>query len=155
MPNQVLAEHGDSTAMTITLASLADAGARQSDMIDNTDNAQMIRVFYKVTTGTSPTANRSIEFYLLSGDAPAQSGGSNIRTDGAGASDAGITLVTAKVVDVAQTGSGSDTTYQGSFLIRNPGPEWGIAVKNNTGATLNATGSNHELRYVVENQEIQ
>lgn len=155
MPNQVLAEHGDSTELTVTLASLADGSARQSDMIDNTDNAQLIRVYYQVTTGTSPTDNRSIEFYLLTGDAPGASGGSNIRTDNAGASDAGITLSQAKVIDVVQTDATSDKDYRGSFLIRNPGPEWGIAVKNNTGVALNATGSNFEMRYVTENQEVQ
>ena len=155
MPNQVLAEHGASNAMTITLASLADAGTRQSDMIDNTDNAQMIRVYYKIMTGTSPTDNRTIEFYLLHGDDPTQSGGSNIRTDNAGASDASITIETAKIGEVILTDNTSDKTYRGSFVIRNPGPEWGIAVKNGTGVALNATGSNHELRYIIENQEIQ
>lgn len=155
MPNIVNAEHGASMELSITIASLADAASRQSDMVDNTDTAQMIRVYYKVTTGTSPTSNRSIEFYLLTGDAPAQSGGSNIRTDNAGASDAAITLVSAKVVDVAQTDNTSDKAYRGSFLIRNPGPEWGIAVKNNTGAALNSTGGNHEIRYVTEDVEIQ
>jgi hypothetical protein len=152
MPNKILAEHEASSVMTITLASLADAGVRQSTMIDNTDNAQMVRVFFKVTTGTTPTDNKTIEFYLLSGDDPASS---NIRTDNAGASDAGITLVTAPLVFAIPTDNTSDKAYYGSFLIRNPGIEWGIAVKNNTGVVLNSTGGNHELRYVPENQEVQ
>lgn len=152
MPNKILAEHEASTAMTITLASLADASARQSTMINNIDNAQMIHIFFDVTLGTTPTDNRTIEFYLLKGDDPSSS---NIRTDNAGASDAAITLDVAPLVYVVQTDNTSDKHYRGSFLIRNPGVEWGIAVKNNTGVAFNSTGGNHEMRHVIENQEIQ
>jgi len=152
MPSIINAEHNASVVMTITLASLADGSDRQSTMVNNFDIGQMVRVFFKVTTGTSPTLNETIEFYLLSGDDPSSS---NIRTDNAGAADAAITLDTAPLVNVVQIDATSDKTYRGSFFIRNPGPEWGIAVRNNTGATLNSTGSNHELRHVVENQEVQ
>lgn len=152
MANKILAEHEASSVMTITLASLANAGMRQSTMVDNTDNAQMVRVFFKVTTGTNPTSNKTIEFYLLSGDDPSSS---NIRTDNAGASDAAITLLTAPLVYVIPTDNTSDKTYYGSFLIRNPGIEWGIAVENSTGVAFNSTGSNHVVRYVPENQEVQ
>ena len=50
MANIIKAEHDASLAITITLASLADGSARQSTMVDNTDDAQMIRVYFKVTT---------------------------------------------------------------------------------------------------------
>jgi len=155
MSNIILAEHNASTALTITLASLASSTTlvgRQSTMVDNTDLAQMIRVYFKVTTGTSPTVNKTIQFYLLSGDDVASS---SIRTDNAGASDAGLTIVTAPMVYVVQVSATSDVSYRGSFLIRNPGPEWGIAVVQDTGSALNATAGNHLLKYVVENQEIQ
>jgi hypothetical protein len=155
MPNKIQAEHGASIAMTITLASLATSTVgvgRQSTMIDNTDNAQMVRVYYKVTTGTSPTVNKSIQFYLLCGDDPSSS---NIRTDNAGASDAALTVVTATLVNVVQTTATSDVTYRGSFLIRNPGIEWGIAIVHDTGVNLNATAGNHSIRYVTEDQEVQ
>lgn len=155
MANIVKAEHGASTVMTITLASLATSivgVGRQPTMINNLDVAQMIRVYYKITTGTNPTDNKSIQFYLLTGDDPASS---NIRTDGAGASDAGLTVVNAPLVHVVQTDDTSDKSYQGSFLIRNPGPEWGAAVVHDTAVNLNSTGSNHVMRYVNEDQEIQ
>ncbi len=155
MPNQILAEHGASTAMTITVASLASSTAgvgRQSTLIDNTDNAQIVHVFFRITTGTSPTADRSIRFYLIRGDDPASS---NIRTDNAGATDAGLTVVTADQVYGVVTDATSDKAYRGSFTLYNPGPEWGIAVVHDTGVALNATGGNHAMRYVIENQEIQ
>lgn len=155
MPNIINAEHGASTAMTITLASLATSVVgvgRQSDFVDNTDNAQMVRVYFQVTTGTSPTANRSIQFYLLTRDDHASP---NIATDNAGASDAGITIVTASLVHVVQTSSASDVSYRGSFLIRNPGISWAIAVVHDTAVNLNATGGNHSIRYVNESVEVQ
>ncbi len=152
--SDILAQHGASTAMTITLASLATSTVgvgRQSTMISNTDNAQMVRVFFKVTLGTSPTTNKSIQFYLLNGDDPSSS---NIRTDAADASDAGITIYTAPLVFIIQTDSTTGRIYRGSFLIRNPGPEWGIAVVHDTAVNLHATGGSHELRYVIENQTV-
>lgn len=151
MPNKILAEHDASAAISITLASLANAAARQGDMINNIDNAQMVRVYFKVATGTTPTANETIEFYLLSGNGA----GSPLRTDSAGASDAAITIDTAPIVNVVQVDATADKLYIGSFLIRNPGIEWGIAVKNNSGDALKSTGGSFELAYVVENVEVQ
>lgn len=154
MANLIRAEHGTSTALTITLASLASSTTfvgRQSTLINNTDIAQFIRVYFKVMTGTSPTVNKSIQFYLVSGDNPSSS---NIRTDGAGASDAALTVVTAPLVFVVQVTATSNVSYQGSFLIRNPGVEWGIAVVQDTGVALHATAGNHDIRYVIEDQTV-
>lgn len=155
MANEIKAKHGASVAMTITLASLASSTVgvgRQSTLVNNEDTAQFIRVFFKITTGTSPTDNRSIKFHLITGDDPASPA---IRTDGAGASDAGLTIEGAPLVNVAQTDDTTDKTYQGSFLIRNPGKEWGVAVVHDTGVNLNSTGSNHEMRFITENTEVQ
>ncbi len=155
MVNRIQAEHDASTALVITLVSLASSTVgvgRQSTLIGNVDDAQLVHVFFKVTTGTTPTADRTISFYLIKGDDPAAS---NIRTDGAGASDAGLTVETADLVYAVATDATSDKSYQGSFLLVNPGPEWGIAVVHDTVAVLNATGSNQELRFVDENQEVQ
>lgn len=151
MGTAIKASFGSSTVMTITLAGLANSTAgvgRQSTMINNaTIASQLVRVYFQIETGTSPTANNTILLYLLQGDNPASS---NVRTDNAGASDAGITIVTAALVDVIQVTSSSNTKYYGSFLVRNPGPEWGIAVVNSSGASLNATTANHIIRYVTE-----
>lgn len=155
MPNVIKAEHDASAALTITLASLATSTVgvgRQSTFVDNTDNAQMIRVYFDVTTGTSPTANKSIQFYLLTRNDHASP---TVTTDGAGASDAGLTVVSASLVNIVQTSATSDVHYRGSFLVRNPGPSWAIAVVHDTAVNLNSTGGNHILAYVVENQEVQ
>jgi hypothetical protein len=155
MTTPITAKFSTTAAMTITLASLATSTVgvgRQSTMVDNTTNlAQMLRIYFKVTTGTSPTANKSIQFYLITAD---KASSPNIITDGAGASDAGLTIVSAPLVCVVQTTNTSDKVYQGSFLIRNPGTSWGIAVVHDTAVNLNSTGSNHALYYVEENTQI-
>ena len=152
MPNIILPEHGSSTAMTITLASLANGSAQQPTMVNNLNVGSLVHLYFLVTTGTSPTLNSLIEFYLLCGDDPASS---NIRTDNAGASDAAITIVSADQVFAQAVSASSNVSYRNKFSFLTPGPEWGIAVKNSTGVALNATGSNHALRYVTENFEIQ
>ncbi len=149
MANIINAEHDTAATMTITLASLADGAARQSTIVDNEDDAQMVRVNFKITTGTTPTNKNTIEFYLITGDK------GNIKTDNAGPTDAAITIDTASIVNAVQVDANSDKAYRGSFLIRNPGIEWGISVKNNTGAAFNSTGGNHEMTYVKENVEVQ
>lgn len=156
MPNEIKAKLGASAALTITLASLASSEAgvgRQSTMVDNSSAlAQLVHVFFKVTTGTGPTTGRSINFYLVKRDNHASP---NIATDNAGGSDAALTVVTADLVYSVPTDNTSDKTYRGSFVIPNPGPSWGIAVVHDTGVNLNATAGNHELRYVTENPEVQ
>ena len=153
MANPITANFGSSTALTITLASLASSTSgvgRQSNLVDNTtDLAQMIRVYYKVTTGTTPTANKTINFYLITADAPTSP---NIITDGAVTTDAGLTVTSAPLVASITVSNVSDKTYQGSFLVRNRGKAWAIAVVHDSVAALNATGSNHSLRYIIENQ---
>lgn len=143
---------GSSTSMTCTLASLASSTSgvgRQTTLIDNSvTKFKRIHVYWKVTTGTSPTANKGIYIYLLKADAPS---GANIITDGAGTSDAGLTVVSANQISGAVTSSSSDVTYRGDCVINNPGPCWGLAIVHDTAVNLNSTGGNHALYFVGEN----
>lgn len=152
MANEIQAKFGAATAMTCTLASLASSTAgvgRQTTLVDNsTVKAPKVRIVGKVTTGTSPTANRAIYIYLLRGDG-------TLTTDGAGASDAGLTVVSARLVKSIPTSNASDTTYTFDFVIDDPGPSWGLAVVHDTGVNLNGTGGNHALRYQTIIPEVQ
>jgi hypothetical protein len=143
-----------SAAMTISLAALASStsgAGRQSTLLDNsTTRYKRIHVWFLVTTGTSPTANRSIRFFLVKGDDPASSA---IRVDNAGASDAAITIVAADQLYSVATSNASNTGYRGSFVIENPGPEWGLAVVHDTAVNLHATAGNHIVRWVGEIDE--
>lgn len=152
MANEIKALYGTATAMTCTLASLASSTAgvgRQTTMVDNSSaRAQRVHIYGKVTTGTSPTASRAIYIYLLKGDG-------TLTTDGAGASDAGLTVVSARLVKSIPTDATSDKTYTFDFTIDNPGTSWGLVVVHDTGVNLNSTGSNHALRYTGDNPEVQ
>src|SRR5262245_58675282 len=96
MANEIKSVFGTTAQLTITLASLASASGRQSTMVDNTTTRwQKIHLYCKVTTGTSPTANKGIYVFLLKAD---KSASPNVATDGAGASDAAITIVSAQQI---------------------------------------------------------
>lgn len=140
------------SSMTITLASLANSSAgvgRQSTIVDNTTNLYLSAlVSLKVTVGTTPTANTLIYVYLIRDN----NDGTPIRDDGAGASDAGITIVNAPLLGtILCPATTSDTAYYGEFdtsQLGPLGPKWGIAVVNNTGVALNATGGNHVVSFI-------
>jgi len=141
---------GTPAALTITLASLASSTAgvgRQSTLVDNsTTRYDLIRLFLKITTGTSPTAGKTIYIYAIRGDGTR-------RDDGAGASDAALTRVAATLLGTIAVDATSDKSYQKSLLLPYPGPEWGILVVHDTTVNLNATGGNHHIYWVGEYME--
>lgn len=157
MANEIKDLIGASTALTITLASLATSTAgvgRQSTIVDNTTaRYQLITLYFKIKLGTSPTGNKSVQVYFIFDDNNA----TNHRTDGAGASDAGLTVLNAPLIgvmiDKASPATG-DLLY-GEFKVKNPGPKWGIAIVHDTGVNLDATEGNHWYRYVGSNPEVQ
>ena len=154
--SEIKDKFSSSASLTLTPASLASSTAgvgRQSTMVDNsTTRYGRITLYVKITVGTTPTAARSIRIYFLRGD----QNGTPHRTDGAGTSDAGLTvknatLVGALYVDVAT----SDLPYYGEFVVDAPGPEWGVCIVHDTGVNLNATGGNHWVNWVGSNPENQ
>jgi hypothetical protein len=147
--------YGTTTAMTITLASLASdtnlvAGRQSTVAANGTDDAIDALVGGKVTTGTTPTASKQIEVWLF---------GSYDDTEysaGAGASDANLTPDTKtllKLLTIIPTVNTSDKAYRwGPFSVAQAFggvmPEnWGVYIVHNTGVNLNATGGNHEVHY--------
>ena len=159
MPSEIKDKFAASTALTITLASLATSStrdaARQSDIVDNTTNRyQKILVYVKLKQGTSPTSARGAYVYLIRDD----NNGTNHRTDGAGASDAALTVLNAQLLGVINnkaSGAATGDNIYGEFMIDSPGPKWGIAIAHDTGVNLDSTGGNHWARYVGLNPEMQ
>ena len=153
MPKEIKRKYGASAALTITLAALPTSVAgvgQQSTLVDNSVTRYgLIHVWYKVTTGTTPTTAKTIQFYLLKDD------GTGVATDGAGASDAAITIIAAPLVHAVGTDATSDKAYRGHFVIRDPGTKWGIAVVHDTAVNLNATGGNHAIKWLGDNPEVQ
>lgn len=142
--------YGSLNTITITLASLADSSTgvgRQSTIVDNTtDKYQDVLVYISVKLGTSPTSNGIVYVYLIRDDGS----GSPMRSDNAGASDAGLTVKNAELIGCLASGASPSTgdVLTDAFLIRRPGPKWGIAVVNNSGVSLNSTGGNHVAKYL-------
>lgn len=146
--------------VTFTLASLATSAAdvgRESNAIDVTtvDTIDMW-VGGKITVGTTPTANTKIEIWF----APSYDGTTYV--GGATGADAALTpsakelMVLAQVIPVKaatsnvtfQWGVSAAAVFGGALP-----PKFNVFVTHNTAVNLNATGSNHELKYRALNYE--
>lgn len=157
MPSTILDTFSSPTTVTITLASLAASSVgvgRQGTIVDNTGSRyQDVMLFIKITLGTSPTGNRGVYVYLIRDNGAATA----VRTDGAGASDAALTIRNAELIGMMNTGTSpaTGTVLTDSFLIRRPGPKWTIAIVNDSGVTLNGTAGNHSVTFVGMNPQSQ
>ena len=154
MANEIKEKFSASTGFTITLASLAsstDGVGRQSTLIDNsTSRYPTVLVYLKVKQGSSPTGNRGVYVYGIRGDG-------TLRSDGAGASDAGITVLNAPLLGtlINKPSPASGDVLYGEFVFYDPGPEWGIAVVHDTAVNLDSTEGNHDYNWIGVLPEVQ
>lgn len=157
MANEIRTKNIAKATFTLTLASLANASARQSTLIDNSSNDYPAAlIFLKIKSGgTAPTAGKVYEVYLIRGNDPASS---DYRSDGAGASDAAITIENAVLLGAIVVTATANKVFYGEFdtaPLGPLGPEWGIAIKNNSGQALNATEADHYKGYSYYVPEVQ
>lgn len=136
------------TAMTITLASLANSTAgvgRQSTIITG-NTARSAIIACKITVGTTPVANSLIYVYLVRGD-------TSIGDDGIGLSDAALTVVNAPLLGtILCSAATSNVAYYGIFDTKplgSLGPDFGVAIVNSTNVALNSTAGNHLVDYTT------
>jgi hypothetical protein len=144
--------YANSANFTLTLASLAQAAARESTAIDNGTNAYinaLVRVQVKLQTGT-PASDLTVYVYAYGSE-----DGTNY-TDNATGSDAAITLRTppaARLLGTIPTPDSGALTYKS-----NPFPvarafggvmprKWGIIVLNRTNIAFDTTEGNHAYSY--------
>lgn len=143
-------------AFTITLNSLASSNAgagRQSTLVDNTTNLYLSAIVsVSLKMGTTPTANTLSYVYLIRSN----NDGTPLIDDGAGASDAALTVVNASLLGVllcpsattgAQITKNFDTSPLGPL-----GPKWGICVINSTQVALSASG--HTASFIGRTQTV-
>jgi len=124
-------------------------------LVDNSsDRYQDVLVYVKITQGTSPTGNRTVQVFLLRDDADSST--PHI-TDGAGENNAGLTVQNAQLIGVMMNKASPTTgdVLYGEFVVNRPGPKWGIAIVHDTNADLKATDADHWVRYVGLNPEVQ
>jgi hypothetical protein len=157
MPDIKIA-YGSAFDLTITLASLAsDANllqGRESAAIDNTTDKNLdYLISGKITTGTSPTAARSIQIWAVASFDGTSWPDVFDGTD----SDETISLANVKnssvcrLVDELSTTATNNEDYYfaGVSIARLFGsvpPKFVLFVTHNTGAALNATAGNHVIR---------
>ena len=152
--SSVKTAYGTSTAITITLASLAhsDVDGRESDAIDNTSDLfvdALVQVKVKLQAGT-PSADKAVYVYAYGSE------DGTIYTDNATGSDAAITLTepaNARLIGVIHCPAAGGLTYESqpmsvakAFDYIMP-RKWGIIVRNNTNVAFDATGGNHAAKY--------
>lgn len=154
----------DSSALTITLASLASSSTfvagQESDAVSNRSNLDIDHVLAgKITVGTSPTSNTQIQIWVV----PAMSFASGTATwpdvfDGsnsaetwtsAGIRDGAGTCVKTILVDSTTTDRAYyfDGISVASFFGGVLPFDYVVWVTHNTGVALNATGGNQSITY--------
>ena len=150
--------YGTASDATITLASLASdtnlLAGRQSAAVDNTGTLALdYLVSGKVTTGTSPTASRSIEVWAV-GSWDGTNWPDTIST-----ADAARTLTSSdiKAASCRLLGAMATDSTTGRSYFFGPvsvasvfggvvPPRVVVFVVHNTGVALNATAGNHQIR---------
>jgi hypothetical protein len=150
--------------LSMTLASLASdtnlLAGQESSAVDNTvDGRRDYWVSGKVSTGTSPTASRSIQVWAVGA---MDSSGSLWPTvfDGTNSAEtiplAEIKNAVCKFVAEMATTSTSNQQYDfGPVLISSVfggsvPARWSLFITHNTGVALNATSGNHQIRIQPE-----
>jgi hypothetical protein len=149
-------KYASAAALTITLASLAsDANllvGRESAAVDNGTNLyDDVLIGGKIKLGTSPTADRLIQVHAY-----ATWDGTTYTASATGA-DAGLTLIAstkALLVPLAIIPTVGTTGQTYAFgpvsLVQAIGQmpaKWGVWIVHSTGAALDSTGGNHEVKY--------
>lgn len=169
MANAIKPLYGSVTAFTIatsgagalaSLASSTSGAGIQTAMIDNSSTRYAwIVVAASIKVGTSPTANKTIQFYALRGNRDT----THIHDDGAGDSNANWTRKTAdylytpggrsSIINIGSAATGD--VFSGVWILDKPGPEFAVGVVHDTGVALNSTASNHVISWFGVNPEIQ
>lgn len=147
-------QYGTSTALTITLASLAhsDTAGRESTAVDNSTNRYidaLVQVKVKLQTGT-PSADRKVYVYAYGSEDGTQF------TDNATGSDANITMTdppNARLIGEVLCPNSGGLTYESqpmsvaqAFNWIMP-RKWGVIIRNCTNVALSATGGDHAVTY--------
>jgi hypothetical protein len=152
MANEIRTKDIASAGFTITLAALANAAARQSTLLSNSNDYPAALIFLKISSNASaPTAGAVYQVYLLRSDG-------TIADDAAGASDAAITIENAPLLGTIVVTATANKAFYGVFdtaPLGPLGPTWGIAVKNSSGQALHGTEGNHDYNYVYYVPEVQ
>jgi hypothetical protein len=147
-------------SLTLTLTSLADGGFRESTAVDNSSNKYVdALVGGKIQIG-APSADGTIAIYAYGSYDGTEYTAGLTGTDGTvtwGTTgntglDGANNLPLLCVISVDATDDNDDARW-GPFSVAQAfggilPTKWGIVVKNSTGASLHATGTNNECQFM-------
>lgn len=154
MANEIRTKFDAVSTFTISLSGLGSNSSRQSTIVTNSNNRASAIVYMRIRSGNgAPNAGTVYLIYLLRDD-----GVTTLRTDGAGTTDAAITIVNAQLLGTIVVTNNANTNFYGEFdtaALGPLGPKWGIAVTNQTNQSLDATEGNHIKEYAYYLPEIQ
>lgn len=137
-------------AITITLASLADAGIRESDAVDNSTDLFMDALgMVKVTTGASGGDAGDVVCVYLAGTVD---GGTTYSGECTGSDGALTTTRNLVLVDTIKANVATTTFYSRTFSVAAAfggvlPQKWTIVVENKTGAAFDADAADHWVKY--------
>lgn len=148
---------GAEASAVITLASLAGAAGRISNQIVNTtaasgsgaegDEAELLRVWLKITAGTAPALGAPYLLYLIRSD----NGTPEHIGEGLGTADAGVSTQpnNSDIILTIPAVATLNYPHTGEIVVPNPGPKFSFLLWNGTAQALNATAGNHYIRYAL------
>ena len=141
------------------LTSLGDTDGAACDAIDASGAgalivAPQVEILYKITTGSvAPTDNTLIEFYF--GRAKSIAGADFATGSASGAEHTSPQKSQLQFVHAQVVGTATATSYQGSFIVDNPGPFWQLLIVNEIGQDLDSTDTNQVVNYRYISPEVQ
>lgn len=149
MAGDIKQKFGTSSTLTISLASLANAGGRESTAVNN--SSDLFSDVLVLIKSRSPASGTSSTGYLLIYAYGSIDGGTTYSGNATG-SDANITPINMNLIGrVDMVANGTDykspvmsiaAAFGGVMPAR-----WGIVVVNNSGGTLDSTSGNHVATY--------
>lgn len=153
MANEIRLKIISGSNFDIDLGGLSTGSAKQANFLSNTNNYPAAIISAKLRSGAvQPTSGLMCEFYLIRQD---QAGN---RTDGAALGKGSITINNASLIGTMRFINTADTPFYGDFDTGPVGPLgefWTVAVRNNTGQSLDTDNSDHEVRYIYYVPEVQ
>lgn len=160
MANEVKDLFGSTLAITINCSTLPSSTnlivGRSGNIVTNTVKRwQDVMLYVKLKTGTTAVPNKTAMVYLVRGDTKA----TTHFTDGIGS--VGVAAVTTwnaqPIMLMANRRATQAAAYNiyGECIINRPGPKWGVIVAHNMTKALSAGSTNHYVRWIGMNPEVQ
>lgn len=146
-------DYAATASVTLTATSLTNGSYRQSAVVDNSSTKYVdVLIGGSIQAGTSPTSGGTLDFFCYgerddAGQYTAGCSGSDAAYTADGEEDElfhlySVTVDTTSDQDY-EWGPVSVAQAFGGVMPR----KWGVVLRNSSGVTTNATGTNNEVRY--------